>query len=370
MSSFFKLSQQFSSVKTTDQNIKPLSKSTFVCPVAQQISQPIPKKKEKKVVVTQLSSVDVRDTSITEIDCLIKTHLSQKQDNGTSLALYDVRSDTILQEYKKFQNQQPRSFLVGQFKKPDKKYEEVCRRYYTIAQLYISLSGITRIPSVMTCEWCDGASFTMSNDDDSVYICDCCFGERELLDDNPSFKDTDRVNMASKYTYSESGHFSDEIKKFQGTQNYDEAKIGNVIRIIEGQMVLHDLIAEPGHKNSINKDEIYAFLVEQGLSDHYGDLNLLYSKITKTQSHDLSNIIEALYEDFETLNKVLTDIQDENRVNSLTVGHILYKLLQKHKYPCRKTDFYILKTQSKEDEHDEKIKEAWGILGWSWIPTY
>ena len=368
MSSFFKLPGRF----TTNSKTQPTSSgSMFVCsPHINHTPRPI--QQPKSTSYTPTLDVDVRESSILEIDKIIRKNLLQapKDDKGVGLALYDIRVDSILGELSKYQNNQPRSFVVGQMKKPDKKVDEISRRYYSVAQLYITLHGISKISSVMVCEWCYGTSFTISFDDESIYVCDGCFGERELLDDNPSFKDTDRVNMASKYTYSESGHFEDEIKKFQGIQNHDPVKIGSVVDILKTQMELHGLIAEPHKKNSITKDEMYAFLAEQGLSSHYGDLNLLYSMITKIPCPDLSNITELLYEDFEILNKTLNKIQDENRVNSLTVGHILYKLLQKHNFPCRKTDFYILKTQSKEDEHDEKMKEAWEILGWKWTPTY
>src|SRR6185503_15511622 len=112
------------------------------------------------------------------------------------------------------------------------------------------------------------------------------------------------------------------------------------------------------------------FLAEQNLSCHYDDINLLFHIITGEPCPDLSNIVEGLYEDFDKLEEVLSQIKDENRSNSLTVNYKLYKLLQKWAFPCRKSDFYILKTKTKEDEHDEKMKEAWDILGWSWIPTF
>jgi len=54
----------------------------------------------------------------------------------------------------------------------------------------------------------------------------------------------------------------------------------------------------------------------------------------------------------------------------LNVYYKLYKLLQRNGFNCHKDEFYILKTKAKEDEHDEKMKKAWRILGWDWIETF
>jgi hypothetical protein len=56
-------------------------------------------------------------------------------------------------------------------------------------------------------------------------------------------------------------------------------------------------------------------------------------------------------------------------INSINVYYKLLKLLQHIGKPFKKSDFYILKTKTKEDEHDDKMKKAWNLLGWSWIET-
>ena len=48
---------------------------------------------------------------------------------------------------------------------------------------------------------------------------------------------------------------------------------------------------------------------------------------------------------------------------------VLFKLLQKLKYPCRQEDFYILKTREKMLEHDQIWKKICLELKWTYIPT-
>jgi hypothetical protein len=123
-------------------------------------------------------------------------------------------------------------------------------------------------------------------------------------------------------------------------------------------------------ENSVTKDQIYMFLSEQDLSGFYEDLNLIFHIITKELCPDITEYLDDLYEDFDRLEEVLKDLQDDERTNSLNVNYKLYKLLQRRGYPCRKDDFYILKTKTKEDEHDEKMKQAFEILEWKWHPTF
>jgi hypothetical protein len=176
--------------------------------------------------------------------------------------------------------------------------------------------------------------------------------------------------MSSKYTYTRKGHFIDAAKRFQGTQNIDPKKIQEAVSIIEKEMKLHDLVKDRNTPHSVTKDQIYMFLSEQDLSSFYEDLNLIFHIITKEPCPDITDYLDGIYEDFDCLEGALKDLQDEERTNSLNVNYKLYKLLQRRGYSCRKDDFYILKTKTKEDEHDEKMKQAFLLLGWQWHPTF
>lgn len=299
----------------------------------------------------------------------------QDLESTLELTLYIFRTSDLVEEYRNLmQKSGAKNFVKIQSKEQrlnDDRMKEIADQFLCIAQNYIEIENLPRVPKKMVCSSCNGTDFTLSKDDDSIYICETCNTEQEILDDSPSFKDTDRVNMSSKYTYSRKGHFIDAKKRFQGTQNTDPKKIQEAARVIREQMVQHNLVAEQNLPNSVSKDHVYLFLSEQDLSSHYEDLNLLFFIVTGVPCPDISEYEEELDELFDKQEWGLDQIMEDNRVNSLNVNYKLYKLLQKLGYPCRKDDFHILKTPTKEDEHDEKMKACWSLpeLNWKWIPT-
>lgn len=299
----------------------------------------------------------------------------QDIESTIELSFYIFRTTELINEYKDLNKKLgTKSFItittdVSQ-NDIEKKIENIISKYLTIAQDYVNIENIHIKTIKLSCPSCYSYNFTSVKDDDSIYICKDCNTEIEILDDSPNFKDTDRVNMASKYTYTRKGHFIDAAKRLQGIQNIDPKKIKEAVEIIEKEMKLHDLVKERNFPNSVTKDQVYMFLSEQKLSSFYEDLNLIFHIITGEPCPNISDYLDGIYEDSDILEEVLKDIQDEDRTNSLNVNYKLYKLLQRRGYSCRKDDFYILKTKTKEDEHDEKMKQAFLILGWKWNPTF
>lgn len=297
----------------------------------------------------------------------------QDLETTSELMFYIYRTSNIIEEYKKVMNSSEIKSFVKLERDDDSfsgKMKDITFKFFCIAQDYVDLGTISKTPRKLRCPHCNSLEFILCVDDDSIYVCKKCNTEIEILDDTPSFKDTDRVNMSSKYRYSTKGHFIEATKRFQGIQNADSEKIKRVVDIVKKEMDNHGLISERGTKKSVTKDQVYMFLSEKSLSDYYEDLNLIFHMITGEPCPDISKIIDLLYEDFDKLECVLEKIKDDDRTNSLSVNYKLYKLLQKRGFSCRKDDFYILKTKTKEDEHDEKMKEGWSILGWEWIPTF
>lgn len=297
----------------------------------------------------------------------------QDLESTLELTFYIFRTDDLLEEYRSLvKNSGQRSFVKINSKiqeENETRMKEIVDQYLCIAQNYIEIKNLSQHSKKISCSACNGKEFVLSPEDDSIYICKNCNNEQEILDDAPSFKDTDRVNMSSKYTYSRKGHFTDAKKRFQGTQNTDPKKIQIAADVIEREMRQHNLVAQQDLRNSISKDHVYLFLSEQNLSNHYEDLNLLFYIITAVPCPDISEYDELLDELFDKQERALNQVKGDNRINSLNVNYKLYKLLQKVGYPCRKDDFHILKTPTKEDEHDFKMQISWKSLGWEWIPT-
>jgi len=298
----------------------------------------------------------------------------QDLESTFELVLYSMRTEDILRDYRELLSSAgSRSFVTLETsdKNPGaSKRSDLISRYLCIAQEYIEINNLQYNPEKLRCPACQGVEFKM-DDENSTYICTCCFTEIDVLDDTPSFKDTDRVNMSSRYTYTKRGHFVDAMKRFQGTQNTDPQKIKNVVNILLLEMERHNLKKNSDNrKEQVTKDHLYMFLYENKLSGYYDDINLLYHIITGAACPSISEYEDTLLDLFEKQEDAYRRVQDPDRVNSLNVNYKLYKLLQKVGYPCKKDDFYILKTKNKEDEHDEVLRRSWEeILGWTWIFT-
>ncbi|MCK5343673.1 MAG: hypothetical protein KAR20_09725, partial [Candidatus Heimdallarchaeota archaeon] len=227
----------------------------------------------------------------------------QDLESTLEMTFYIFRTADLLEEYRTLiKNAGAKSFVTVDPCKCDgsaARMIELVGQYLCVAQDYIEIDNMSQKPKKMVCPACQGIDFLLSVEDDSIYICKSCQTEIEILDDAPSFKDTDRVNMSSKYTYTRKGHFVDAVKRFMGTQNTDPQKIQNAVAVIRDEMAKHNLMAEQGNKNSISKDHTYMFLSEQGLSNHYEDLNLLFHVITDEPCPDINEYVDALYELFD-----------------------------------------------------------------------
>ncbi len=303
-----------------------------------------------------------------------KTDMLRKRikdaESTMELARYIYRTEDLLKKYREI-SKGGVSFINNGTDENRVNKGKIIDRFLCIAQEYIKLENIPFKAKKLLCPSCSSPNIQLSIQDDSIYLCDECGAQIEILDDTPCFKDTDRVNLSSKYKYSTKGHFTVAFKRFQGNQNTDPVKLESTVEIIKREMLQHNLVAENGFKNSITKDHIYMFLAEQELSRHYDDINLLWHLVTGGPCPDLSAHAGGIFDDFDQMEKVLQEIiKEDDRTNTLTVNYKLYKILQHRGIPCKKDDFYILRTDMKKDEHDEKMKEVFARLNWKWVPTF
>ena len=316
------------------------------------------------------------EKDVAEKNIIILKKRMQDIESTMELCLYNFRTIDLIENYRKYLGLCGAKSFVNKATHQQRLYEEYMReilmQFLNIAREYIDIKGCSWSNKQMICEGCRGTKFIISNHDDMIYICanELCSREIEIADESPTYKDTDRVNMCAKYQYSKRGHFIDAMKRFQGTQNIDPNTIKRIVASIKEEMNFWGLIEERGHKNSITKDRIYDFLTTSSeLSQHYDDINLLHHIITGEPCPDITCFEKELLEDFDKLEEALDEIKDPDRTNSINVNYKLYKLLQRRKYRCRKDDFYILKTSTKQTEHDDITSRAYERLGWIWDPT-
>lgn len=331
------------------------------------------KKELEKIIWIMNYSKDPVDKVLARSQASLLRSSIQDLENAFELMLYTLRTEDILRDYRELlSTNDSRNFVtIGTSNKNNtlSKSAELIARYLCIAQEYIEIENLQYNMEKLKCPACQCLDFKL-DDDNSTYICNNCYTEIDILDDTPSFKDTDRVNMSSRYTYTKRGHFIDAMKRFQGTQNTDPQKIKNVVDVLLEEMDKHNLKkSSDNRKEKVTKDHLYMFLCENKLSGYYDDINLLYHIITGEPCPNISEYEDTLLELFEKQEEAYRKIQDPERINSLNVNYKLYKLLQKVGYSCKKDDFYILKTKNKEDEHDEILRKAWEILDWPWLIT-
>jgi hypothetical protein len=229
------------------------------------------------------------------------------------------------------------------------KKTELISQYYRIARIFmpVAFENYTPVAKRIKCNNCKGSLFEENT-------CISCGAVIDVFDESPTFKDTDRVNMCSRYAYTLLGHFKDAMKRFQGKQNTTiDPSVYDILR---------EEISRHAIKNP-TKDHIYMFLAENNLSDHYEDVNLIHYVLTGVAPPNISMYEEQAEELLLKLENAYARVKDPERSNSLNVNFKLYKILSRLGYSCKKEDFAILKTGNKLDEHEEKWNEMCSVAG-------
>ena len=283
-------------------------------------------------------------------------------EKGYELSLYLLSSQSILAEYKKLQQDNGNTSFVKvktQNNPNVSKCSELKLRFLCIAKRYIPIENFRQLTKKLSCSTCGSFEFTQL--ENNVFSC-VCGAVTELMDDTPNFKDTERINMGVRYVYTRKAHFIDAMDQFEGKQNTNISP--EVYQLLRKQMELHKLT-----KETVTKDEIYMFLFENSLSQHYEDINLIYFVITGKAPPNISKLRARLIERNDRIEEVYPLAKDPDRINSLNVNFKLYKLLQLEGFPCKKDDFYILKTKTKIEEHQKVWYDMCDLLGWPKLDT-
>lgn len=284
-------------------------------------------------------------------------------------AYYSYRVADILQTAKDLARESSISFVPTiQTSNTEDELKEVYIQLLRVASDYVTVTNIPSAPKTTACT-CGCDDFVRPIDEDNILICSECGMEINIVDDTPNFKDTDRINLATKYVYTREGHFNDAMRFTEGIQKVDQEKIAKVLKILKKEIKRYGLTTDRGKPNSVTKKHVYTFLSEQRLNKHYNDLNLLYFRLTGVKCPEISSMREELLDDFKEISPVIDKVKPVGRINSLTVSYILYKLMKRRGFDVSLDDLFILKTKAKLDEHEETMKLAYEELGWTWYPS-
>ena len=361
---------------------------------ASPITDPAEEYQKWKELYDSLQSKHASKNVVQDIKDKLDTLEKQLQDKpDRTFYFYLLRAIPLLDQYCVLKKSQNKIHFVSNRQEDEQenvgdKIEDITREYTGIVESYfpheyssgqwekMRLEEAKDIPVAKTvskikCGLChsDQDSFLIH---DNHFVCEKCgFVATTTTHTSISFKDIDRVNISSKYTYDRRTHFRDCINQFQGKQN---ASIDpKVFEDLIQQLVLHGLLKE-NYKDipkavafqDISKEQILIFLKETGHTKHYEDVVLIYHQLTEKPAPDISHLENDLLRDFD----MLTDLYDKKfknseRKNFINTQYVLYQLLRRRKYPCRKEDFNILKTIDRKYYHDTICAELFIALGWN-----
>ena len=307
-------------------------------------------------------------------------YLYKKIDDISSETIYNfyiMESTEIIERYKKILQKPVVFSFFGKRENKQQEKKELVQKFLQIASKYIDLEHRnTSSPirkNIKSCTNCNSDNFQKIENEE---ICIDCGKVTHLSSTNSSYKDSERINMSAKYTYDRKVHFKDCINQYQGKQNVNISP--DVYTQLTKQFELHGLLQKSDNQqikfHKITKKHIFLFLKELGHSKHYEDVILIHYVLTGKQPDNISHLEPKLLEDFDLLvsqyDKKYKKNKRLSRKNFINTHYVLYQLLRRHKYPCKKSDFNILKSNERKSFHDKICKELFKDLGWNFTTTF
>lgn len=290
-------------------------------------------------------------------------------ENKETLNYYMAETATLIEEYLSILKTPIKASFTGKTNTFNKEKAIIENKFFKVASKYIDVEISPSInKKKKLCSFCGGKSFELT--DDNIYICADCSAEQSTITYSTSYKDASRVNLATKFTYARNIHFRDCVNQYQGKQN---STIEDDVYIKLEKMFESFRLLEKGpdkYKN-ITKEHIMLFLKDLGYTKHYENVNLIHYTITGVKLDDISHLEDQLMDDFDTLvNLYDTLYKNISRKNFINSQYVLYHLLMRHKHPCKKEDFTILKTTDRELFHDEICKTLFETLDWNFSSAF
>lgn len=264
------------------------------------------------------------------------------------------------------------------------------------------------------CEECGSSNVTINVSDSMVCCLDCAYEFTMVTDHDtvPVTTNTDDPTRASS-RYEAILHFKSSMAKYQGKQQttiprsvyrdlHEEFARAGLLAEFAQSMSFTELLEETNPKltrktgvmdrlitpetalpvpetapyngaySRITHDHIILFLRQTNHEKHYEDIMLIHWTLTGLSPPNIGHLEAALEQDFQDLMALYHQEYVIKRNPVLEDGksfksnyYILYRLLQKHGFRCRRRDFSnMLKTPDREIFYDTVCKDLFGKLGW------
>lgn len=301
----------------------------------------------------------------------------QHLENNDTYRFYVLETAALLQKYEELLKTPIQTSFMGRSTNNSQNSEkiEIVKKYVAKAQKYFPISvEIKTKKGRIKCTNCDNSREFIYTD--SAAICEKCFAQQEILSQYSSYKDINRVNISTKYTYDPRIHFRDCINQYQGKQN---CRIDDVVyEDLENDMESCGLLN--GTRNTtkevrfaeITLGHVLEFLKRSGHSKHYENCILIHYNLTGIKPDDISHLEDKLMHDFVRLYETYVKVYQGkiNRSNFMPAQLILFQLLCRHGHPCRRENFAMIKTIERKQEHDDIIQNLFSRLGWNYTPIF
>jgi hypothetical protein len=144
----------------------------------------------------------------------------RKIESDEEFNFYIAETFDILSEYRKILETPLRMNFSGKVIKNtemEKQKETLIYRYLEVARKYTQIDISTNKKHKLKCDNCQNVK-NFEVVESNVYMCLECFSQQTVFKNITSYKDIDRVNMSSKYTYDRKVHFRDCINQYQGNR--------------------------------------------------------------------------------------------------------------------------------------------------------
>ena len=332
----------------------------------------LPEYKNKLENIQNCLKIDNLRSNLTETLIKSEKELSEyiiDLETDHSKNFYIIETADLIEKYKEILNKPVKMSFTGKSNKTNKEKNAIINSYIEISNKYVDIKINIEKKDKNVCKNCNNKDFDI--EDGNIYICSNCSAQQFILKNVSSYKDIDRINISSKYLYDRRIHFRDCINQYQGKQNSTVHQ--KVYDDLEKEFELHHLISSdksiPKNERfkNITKEHINIFLKDLGYSKHYENTNLIHYNLTVIKPDDISHLEDKLLEDFD----ILTDMYDKlykniDRKNFINTQFLLFSLLVKHKHPCKKEDFSILKTVDRLNFHNDIANQLFQAIGWTY----
>lgn len=293
---------------------------------------------------------------------------------------YIIESAEILEKYRQILKEPQKVSFMGKPLKHNKEKQKLILQYLEIANKYVDIKMddadmSSNKKEKISCNNCSNNK-DFDIEEGNIYICLNCSSQQFILRNVTSYKDINRINISSKYMYDRKIHFRDCINQYQGKQNSSISQdvYDNLIKQFESH---HLIEPESGSKHSkdrfkdITKEHISIFLKELSFTKHYENINLIHYNLTGIKPDDIGYLEDKLLDDFDVITEAYDRIfKHLDRKNFINTQYILFQLLLRHKHPCKKEDFSMLKTIDRKNFHDEICKILFEEIKFTFVPLY